>query len=93
MALNDPDGVSGVAAIRHYEPSLQEQTLQYESTGKNKKIEKNLNLGVHPIVVTSYLLLCRPLVQETSPMLQLVMRKPFRSIPTVSFFTRLAYMH
>ena len=32
-ALNDSDGVAGVAAIRASESSLQEQILQYESTG------------------------------------------------------------
>ena len=33
MALDDSDGVGGVAAVRVSEPSLMEQILQYESTG------------------------------------------------------------
>ena len=31
--MDEPDGVTGAAAIRIEEPSLQEQILQYESTG------------------------------------------------------------
>lgn len=31
--MDEPDGVAGAAAIRNEEPSLQEQILQYESTG------------------------------------------------------------
>lgn len=31
--MDEPDGVTGAAAIRKEEPSLQEQILQYESTG------------------------------------------------------------
>lgn len=32
--MDEPDGVTGAAAIRIEEPSLQEQILQYESTGR-----------------------------------------------------------
>ena len=31
--MDEPDGVAGAAAIRNEDPSLQEQILQYESTG------------------------------------------------------------
>jgi len=31
--MDEPDGVSGAAAIRKEEPSLHEQILQHESTG------------------------------------------------------------
>ena len=31
--MDEPDGVTGAAAIRIEEPLLQEQILQYESTG------------------------------------------------------------
>ena len=34
MALDEPDGVAGVAVMRTSEPSLSEQILQYESTGE-----------------------------------------------------------
>ena len=34
VALDESDGVAGVAAMRTSEPSLSEQILQYESTGE-----------------------------------------------------------
>lgn len=34
MELGEPDGVAGVAAIRQEEPSLKEQIIEYEATGK-----------------------------------------------------------
>ena len=33
VALDEPDGVAGVAAVRTTEATLNEQILQYESTG------------------------------------------------------------
>ena len=33
VALDEPDGVAGVAAVRTTEAALNEQILQYESTG------------------------------------------------------------
>ena len=33
VALDEPDGVAGVAAVRHSEPSLYEEIVEYESTG------------------------------------------------------------
>ena len=34
VAIDEPDGVAGVAAVRTAQLSLNEQILQYESTGK-----------------------------------------------------------
>ena len=33
VALDEPDGVAGVAAIRNADPSLHEEIMEYESTG------------------------------------------------------------
>ena len=33
VALDEPDGVAGVAAVRHSESSLYEEIVEYESTG------------------------------------------------------------
>jgi serine/threonine-protein kinase ATR len=33
VALDEPDGVAGVAAIRNADPSLQEEIMECESTG------------------------------------------------------------
>ena len=33
VALDEPDGVAGVAAVRNLEPSLQEEIIEFESTG------------------------------------------------------------
>ena len=38
VALDEPDGVAGVAAVRTTEASLNEQILQYESTGNVKYV-------------------------------------------------------
>ncbi|XP_066955721.1 serine/threonine-protein kinase ATR [Macrobrachium rosenbergii] len=34
VSLDEPDGVAGVAAIRRDDPSLEEQVLEYEATGR-----------------------------------------------------------
>ena len=34
VALDDADGVAGVAAVRSTEPTLSEHILEYESTGE-----------------------------------------------------------
>ncbi len=34
VALNEPDGVLGVSAIRKEEPTLREQIMEHESIGK-----------------------------------------------------------
>ena len=33
VALDEPDGVAGVAAVRNSEPSIQEEIIEFESTG------------------------------------------------------------
>ena len=33
VALDEPDGVAGVAAVRKSEPSLHEEIVEFESTG------------------------------------------------------------
>ena len=33
MALDEPDGVAGVVAVRNAEPSIQEEIVEFESTG------------------------------------------------------------
>ena len=38
VALDEPDGVAGVAAVRTTEATLNEQILQYESTGNVKYV-------------------------------------------------------
>lgn len=34
VALDEPDGVAGVAAVRNSEPALQEEIVEFESTGQ-----------------------------------------------------------
>ena len=34
VALDEPDGVAGVAAVRSSEPALQEEIVEFESTGQ-----------------------------------------------------------
>jgi len=36
-SMDEPDGVTGAAAVRKEEPSLHEQILQHESTGCDEK--------------------------------------------------------
>ena len=33
VALNEPDGVAGVAAVRNSEPSIHNEIIEFESTG------------------------------------------------------------
>ena len=33
VALNEPDGVAGVATVRNSEPSIHDEIIEFESTG------------------------------------------------------------
>ena len=33
VALDEPDGVAGVVAVRNSEPTMQEEIIEFESTG------------------------------------------------------------
>ncbi len=46
VALDEPDGVAGVAAVRTPVVSLEEQTLQYESTGM-RVLEANGHIHIN----------------------------------------------
>lgn len=39
IALDEPDGVAGVAASRKQQPTLHEQILDHKSSGESEKLE------------------------------------------------------
>ena len=63
IALDEPDGVAGVAASRKQQPTLHEQILDHKSSGESEKLECSGNdLGPENVKRVKHL---RKLLSET----------------------------
>lgn len=63
IALDEPDGVAGVAASRKQQPTLHEQILDHKSSGESEKLECSGNdLGVEKVKPVVHL---RKLLSQT----------------------------
>lgn len=63
IALDEPDGVAGVAASRKQQPTLHEQILDHKSSGESEKLECSGNdLGSENVKRAKHL---RKLLSET----------------------------
>ena len=63
IALDEPDGVAGVAASRKQQPTLHEQILDHKSSGGSEKLECSGNdLGAENVKPAKHL---RKLLSET----------------------------
>ena len=54
VAMDEPDGVAGVAAVRKSEPSLHEEIVEFESTGNIFVLYSIIIIIMYVLVHISY---------------------------------------